>query len=100
MFKCFSLAYIFTPVCPRVNYHFSGKEARHDRQRFLRLLLYIALFCVLTVLFFRFLLPVLLPFLIGLLLALPGGTAVRLLRQRWRAPRDWPPAWSWPPSSC
>ena len=56
-------------------------------QRFLRLLLYIALFCALTVLFFRFLLPVLLPFLIGLLLASLAEPAVRLLRQRWRAPR-------------
>lgn len=58
-----------------------------SEQRFLRLLLYIALFCVLTCLFFRFLLPVLLPFLIGLLLASLAEPAVRLLRDRWHAPR-------------
>ena len=58
-----------------------------SEQRFLRLLLYIALFCVLTFLFFRFLLPVLLPFLIGLLLASLAEPAVRLLRDRWHTPR-------------
>lgn len=56
-------------------------------QRFLRLLLYIALVAAGTVLFLRFLLPVLLPFLIGLLLSQLTEPAVRALQERWRFPR-------------
>lgn len=45
------------------------------------------LFCVFTLLFFRFLLPVLLPFLIALLFSQLTEPAIRLLQERWPLPR-------------
>jgi len=56
-------------------------------RRFLRLVLYIGIFCVGIFLFFRFLLPVLLPFLIAFLFSQLAEPAVRLLNERWRMPR-------------
>ena len=56
-------------------------------QRFLRLLWYIALVAAGAVVFLRFLLPVLLPFLIGLLLSQLTEPAVRALQERWHFPR-------------
>ena len=55
--------------------------------RILRLTLGGLLFCVVTLLFFRFLLPVLLPFLIALLLSQLTEPAIRLLQERWPLPR-------------
>ena len=55
--------------------------------RILRLTVGGFLFCVFTLLFFRFLLPVLLPFLIALLLSQLTEPAIRLLQERWPLPR-------------
>lgn len=51
-------------------------------QRFFRTVLYIAVFCILTVLLFRFLLPVFFPFLIAFLLAQLAEPAIVRLTQR------------------
>ncbi len=56
-------------------------------RRFWKLLLYIAVFCAAAFLLFRFLLPVLLPFGIGLALARLGEPAVDALETRGHFPR-------------